>query len=251
MRKGTPRLGSVARTLAVLDVVIADGGQSNTTKLARHLGMPIATVHRHIATLVAEGYLKPGAYGQHLAGARLLRLVDRLDEKRLVANAAAVPLHQVATQLHAIAQLGTLENEMVTYRIKTGQSADNLFTRVDMQLEAYCSGIGKVLLANLPDLERKAYLATGPFVPLTANTIIDPTELDQALEEVRTKGFAIDKGEIAAGLICVAVPIRKLDGSVPAAISVSQSDGPSMIPVEDVLSHLIKVQKQIEVAAFG
>lgn len=251
MRNGTPKLGSVARTLAVLDAVIADGGQSNTTKLARHLGMPIATVHRHVATLVAEGYLKPGAYGQQLAGARLLRLVNRLDDKRLVANAAAALLHRVAIQLRAIVQMGTLENEMVTYRIKTGQSADDLFTRVDMQLEAYCSGIGKVLLAHLPDLERKAYLATGPFVPLTANTIIDPAELDQALEEVRAKGFAIDNGEIAAGLMCVAVPIRKPDGSVPAAISVSQSAGPSMIPVKDVLVHLVEVQKQIEVAAYG
>jgi DNA-binding IclR family transcriptional regulator len=230
MRKGTPKLDSVRRTLAVLDAVVADGGQSDTSTLARRLNMPVATVHRHVATLVAEGYLKPGVYGQHLAGAKLLFLADRLDEKRLVANAAAVPLHLLARQLGAIAQLGTLENEMVTYRIKTGQSADDLFTRIDMQLEAYCSGIGKVLLAHLPDLERKAYLATGPFVALTANTIVDPAELERALEQVRTKGFAVDDGEIAPGLTCIAVPIRKPDGSVPAAISVSQSAGASMIP---------------------
>ena len=81
---------------------------------------------------------------------------------------------------------------MVTYRIKTGQGAGNLFTRVGMQLEAYCSGIGKMLLAHLPEEQQRAYLAGGPFPALTAKTITQPEALAQELERIRAQGFALD-----------------------------------------------------------
>jgi DNA-binding IclR family transcriptional regulator len=118
--------------------------------------------------------------------------------------------------------MGTFESDMVTYRVKTGENAGELFTRVDMQLEAYCSGMGKVLLAFLPAAERAAYLAGGPFVELTPTTITDPQDLARELARVGQQGFAEDRGETVPDLFCLAVPIRRPDGSVPAAISVSR-----------------------------
>lgn len=206
----------------MLEAIIADGGASSVAALARGLGVPAATAHRQVATLVAEGYLAASPDGSHVAGPRLLGLLHRLDEKQVIANIAAPMLHGLAQTLQSIVQLGTLENAMVTYRIKTGQGAGGLFTKVGMQLEAYCSAIGKVLLAGLPPAERQAYLANGPFVPLTARTITDPGKLAIELEAVARQGHAVDNGEIAEGLVCLAVPICKPDGSVPAAISVSR-----------------------------
>lgn len=235
----------------MLEAVIADGGQSNTSELARRIGVPVATAHRQVATLVAQGYLKAIAYGRHLAGPRLLNLVGQLDHKQLIANVAGPVLHRVAGELRCIAQLGTLESEMVTYRIKTGQAADHLFTRVGMQLEAYCSGIGKVLLAHLPELELKAYLSNGPFIPLTTQTIVEPTRLKNALARIKTQGYATDDGEIEAGLYCVAVPLRNPAGSVTAAISVSQAAGPALVGLDEVLPMLLAAQAEIEDAAFG
>ena len=206
----------------MLDAAIADGGRSTISELARQIGMPVATAHRQITTLVAEGYLATSGTGRHIAGARLLGLLHRLDEKQIIVNVAAPVLHELSTRVRSIVQLGTFENDMVTYRIKTGRGASNLFTKVGMQLEAYCSGIGKVLLANLPDAEREAYLSSGSFVPLTDSTITDPARLRTELEAIRAQDFAIDDGEISTGLRCMAVPIRKSNGDVIAAISVSQ-----------------------------
>lgn len=252
MSKGTPQLASLKRTLAMLEAVIADGGRSNVAELARQIGMPPATAHRQVTTLVAEDYLAPAGGGRHVAGARLLGLLHRLDEKQIIANVAAPLLDKLASRVRSVVQLGTLENDMVTYRIKTGRGAQALFTKIGMQLEAYCSGIGKVLLANLPEDRREAYLAGAPFVALTERTIVDPGRLREELDAVRDRGFAIDDEEVAPGLRCMAVPLRRSDGTVLAAVSVSQAVG-SRQRLQDMqlLALLKEAAHQIERQAFA
>jgi DNA-binding IclR family transcriptional regulator len=112
----------------------------------------------------------------------------------------------------------------VTYLVKIPANAARgaaSFTQESGQLEAYCSGIGKVLLAHLPPGERRLYLAGSPFVALTPRTITDPRALEDALQTVRDEGFARDDGEIAEDLYCLAVPVRNRQGQVFAAISLS------------------------------
>lgn len=254
MRNGTPHISSLKRTLAMLEAVIADGGHGSIAALAREIGMPVATAHRQVATLAAEEYLRPLHNGRYVAGRRLLGLLGmlgHLDERLVITNVAAPVLHRLAHEVGAIAQLGTFDSDMVTYRIKTGNDASGLFTRVGMQLEAYCSGMGKVLLANLPEGELAAYLTGGPFVPLTKQTITDPEVLGEELAHVREQDFATDIGEVAEGLFCMAVPIREPGGRVMAAISLTQStqDAGSQ-PGRNLLPALREAAQEIETAAF-
>jgi IclR family transcriptional regulator, acetate operon repressor len=250
MRNGTPKIASLARTLTMLEAVVEDGGQSNISALARAAGIPVATAHRQVMTLVAEAYLKPCGGGRHIAGPRLLGLLHRLDEKQVIANVAAPVLHRLAVKLRTVVQLGSFENDMVTYRIKTGKGAVALFTRIGMQLEAYCSAIGKVLLAHLPPDQRAAYIASGPFVPLTAKTITDPQRLAAELTVAQAQGFAIDDGEIVDGLRCLAVPIHHPDGRVLAGLSVSQSGPPFRHSDEYLLEQSKAAARAVEQAAF-
>jgi len=90
-------------------------------------------------------------------GARLLRLLELIDEKQIIAAAAAGKLSRLANKLDCVVQLGTLENEMVTYRLKTGPRVDDLL-QLGLQLEAYCTGIGKVHLGYLPEASAKPIL---------------------------------------------------------------------------------------------
>ena len=68
MRYGTPQIISLKRTLSMLEAVIADGGHNSVSHLARQIGMPIATAHRQVTTLVAEGYLTTSGGGRHVVG---------------------------------------------------------------------------------------------------------------------------------------------------------------------------------------
>lgn len=248
MRKGTPRIAATARTLDMLEAVVADGGVRSVAAIARELAIPVATAHRQVATLVAERYLNRLENGRHVAGPRLLGLLGRIDPKQMVTSAAAPVLDRLARDLRCVVQLGTFEQDMVTYRIKAGRGAGALFTRTGMQLEAYCSGMGKVLLAHLPDAEREAYLATGPFVALTARTITEPAALRAELERVRAEDHAVDQEEIAEGLRCVAVPVRGPDGRVIAAVSASR--GERRTDDDAVLALLRQAAGEIERAAF-
>jgi DNA-binding IclR family transcriptional regulator len=211
------------RSLMLLEAVVADGGRSSVAALARAAGVPVASAHRHIAALISAGYLVPAGYGRHLPGPKLRALAGMIDDRQIMINAAAPILDRLATRMGCVVQLGVFENDMVTYLLKTGQSAGDLFTKVGMQLEAYCSGIGKVLLAHLPAQAQAAYLAGGPFIALTDRTITDPAQLKVALDQAATQGFAVDDEEVVTGLQCVAVPVCNAHGEVVAAISASRA----------------------------
>jgi IclR family transcriptional regulator, acetate operon repressor len=222
MRHGTPPIAALGRSLALLEAILADREGLSVSALAAAIGLPRATAHRQVTTLIVEGYLARQAGTRLGPGPRLLDLIRLIDEKQMVVSAAAPLLHRLAGQLQCLVQLGTLENDMVTYRVKTGRGAGDLFTRVGMQLEAYCTAIGKVLLAHLPDARREAYLRSGPFPALTRHTITDPADLRRELAQVAEQGFARDREEIAEGLECLAVPVFDRHGAAIAAISASR-----------------------------
>ncbi len=248
MTPGTPTIAALGRSLAMLEAILADRDGRSLTAIAQAIGLPRATAHRQVTTLVAERFLARLPGGHFGPGPRLLALLQMVDAKQVITAAAAKVLHRLAGKVGSIVQLGTLEGDMVTYRIKTGRGAKALFTRTGLQLEAYCSGIGKVLLAWLPEAERRAYLAAGPFVALTARTITDPALLAVVLDQVRARGYATDEGEIVDDLECLAVPIFHPDGSVPAAISLSRLTGRGKTPAAESLLPLLRGAAQ-EIAA--
>jgi DNA-binding IclR family transcriptional regulator len=159
--------------------------------------------------------------GRYALGATLIAMADTHALHRLIAALGAPIVRALAQRTGLAAHLGVFEGDMVTYLIKAGRDSARIFTKEGMQLEAYCSGIGKVLLAHLPAAERRRYLATGPFIELTPNTITDPRALASALDDVRARGFACDNCEIDLNLRCIAAPVRNAASEVVAAISVS------------------------------
>ena len=72
----------------MLEAIIAEGGTRSVAAIARDLGVPVATAHRQVASLVADNYLARHGRGFHVAGPRLLRLLGQLDEKQVIANCA-------------------------------------------------------------------------------------------------------------------------------------------------------------------
>lgn len=237
----------------MLESVIADGGRTSVSELARAGGTPIATAHRQVTTLTQHGFLRRSGHGRYIAGPRLLGLQRSIDEKQVLTKVAEPILDALARRIGLVVQLGTLEQDMVTYRIKSGTRGGALFTKVGMQLEAYCSGIGKVLLSHLPDEQREAYLASGPFVALTNRTLVSARDLKAELALTRARGFALDKGEIANDLYCCAVPLQTPGGQVPAAISVSQlvDPGKGCPEFEPLVAELQAAAREIEIVAFG
>lgn len=206
----------------MFEAVCRDNMRSSVAAIARDIDMPVATAHRQVATLVDIGVLLPLPKGRFAPSWKVSRLIEAVDRNKLRVLVSETVLEQIARESGAVVQLGTLENYMVTYLVKKGRDADDIFTKVGMQLEAYCSGLGKILLAQLSQNDLENYLTNGPFVALTRRTKTDPGELAAEIERVKAQGFAQDIEEVFEGLRCVAVPLSDPDGKVRTAISLSR-----------------------------
>jgi len=219
---------ALARGLRLLECIAKDQAQTSLHDHATALDIPYATARRMIATLDQSGFVVRVGAGRYRAGPALVGLADVLDLRSLLVILGRKPLRALARSINCVAHLGFWEADMVTYLIKEDSGRLRLFTRENHQLEAYASGIGKVLLAHLGTGERDKFLQTGPFVALTDNTILDPDLLRAEWDKVRRRGFATDCAEVAPELYCVAVPVFGPQGVV-AAISLS-SPGPIKRP---------------------
>lgn len=209
------------RILALFEAIVKDNGATAFLTVASGLGIPSSTAHRMLQLLLKRGMVAPASRGRYMGGMTFVDMAQRSDHDRVLATIARPYMKALVRRTRTTTHLGVLTDDMVTYLVKEGRRAAH-FAREGDRLEAYCSGVGKILLANLPASELRAYLADGPFVALTPNTLIDPLEIRKALMHIGRSGFALDEEEVAEGLFCVAVPIRRADGQVVAALSLSR-----------------------------
>lgn len=225
MKKRRPASGNAAlvKGLTLFNLVAADRGRTELTGLAADLALPRSTLYRLAGTLQEMGLITRLSRGHYDIGLRLAELLDGVTVKNTLVRLCRPALRALAQSRGATAHLGILENDMVTYVVKEAGGTDHsaAFTRENAQLEAYCTGIGKVLLAQLPVTALASYLAAAPFIAMTGRTITEPMILRDELRRVRRQGFAIDDGEIAEHLYCLAVPLWTEADGISAAISMS------------------------------
>lgn len=225
---------ALAKGLALLHAVVLDQGVRTVRDIAAENAIAYPTARRMIARLERDGYVLRVGRGRYAGGETLRRIGRHVEAHRILTVRLRPALAALARRLGTTAHLGVLERDMVTYLVKEAAGPAGAFTREGGQLEAYCSGIGKVLLAALPERALDAYFDGGPFVALTERTITDPATLRDELARVRSGGFALDNGEIADGLYCVAVPVLDGDGETVAAASVSFTSPPG-----EALGHVV------------
>lgn len=238
----------VRKAFAMLRVFHGPEEWLTSMELSQRTRLPKASGHRLVQTLEDIGALVRGPNGRYRLGMLVVTLSHKVSIGELLRQAAQPILSQVAIQLGCTAHLGVLENCMVTYLCKIKGSSDFVVhTRVDAQHEAYCSGLGKVLLASLAPDALEEFLLDGDFVPLTAKTLTDRAQLRAAVREAGDGGFALDDEESATGMRCVAVAVRDGDGSTIAAISASdRADRLNLERIEAVRTALQEAAVEIE-----
>lgn len=241
---------TLIKSLSLLARILEDDGGRSLSGLAVEAGMPLSTAHRLAVGFERSGFLLRVGRGQYVAGPVLTRIAAvRRDWGSFASRVARPLLKELYRRTGKTVHLGIFEDNMMTYLVKIGDPRCVMISRQGMQLEAYCSGIGKALLANLPKEEQEAYLAAGPFVGLTPKTITSAAELARELADIRERGYAIDDGEITPGLICIAVPIGSEQGVLAAISLIVTHIGEPCIPT-DFLPPLIETARAIEARLF-
>lgn len=214
---------SASRVFDIIELLAKTPEGLTFSSLNSRLGLPKSSLHALLHVMVTRGYV---AFEQrhrtyHLgirvweAGQAYLHHRDLLREARPV-------MDQIVGQINETVQLAVLDGIENVYLAKVDCSHPvRLQSEVGRRLYAHATGLGKVLLAHLPDGEREARLAGLALPCFTPNTVIDPQSLNLELAQARASGFAVDDQEYTPGLRCVAVPIHDHEGMVIAALSAS------------------------------
>ncbi|HET7086697.1 MAG TPA: IclR family transcriptional regulator [Rhizomicrobium sp.] len=204
-------------------------------ELSRRANLPEASGYRLIQTLEEIGAVVRGPRGRYRPGLLLLSLSHNVTITELLRDASHALMTELARNLDLTIHLGVLEHGMVTYVAKiSNPGSPPVHTRVGAQLEPYCLGLGKVLLAALPDDELESFILDGELIPLTPHTITTAAALRAELKRVREQGYALDDREHHANIRCIAVPVLDQDGRAVAALSATD-DAERMTPERQVL----------------
>jgi IclR family acetate operon transcriptional repressor len=209
---------SVDRTFDILEAMADAGGETGLSELSERLSLPIPTLHRLLRTLVAGGYARQLPSRKYALGPRLTRLGEVATQ--LTGTWARPILTGVVDALGETANMATLDGEMVIYVAQVpSPHSMRMFTEVGRRVLMHCTGVGKAILAGLPDAKVKAVVGHTGLPARTEKTITDLDALLAELDRIRERGYAIDDEEQELGVRCFTVAVP--GAAVPTAISVS------------------------------
>jgi IclR family transcriptional regulator, pca regulon regulatory protein len=233
---------SLERGLAILECFTPERSVLGIAELADDLGMSRATIHRNAITLVALGFLEQGAKRKYRLGLRVSDLgMSKLNSTGLRGDSRSY-LTELRELTSYTVSLAVLHGTEILYvdrarSFRRGQYKIDLNLRVGSQLPAYCTSMGKVLLANLSEDEQRDLIGSMTLARRGPNTITSKKALYAELEHVREEGFAVNDEELTAGLISVAAPVWKESREVIAAINMTAHT--SMIELEQLVDELL------------
>jgi IclR family pca regulon transcriptional regulator len=235
---------SLERGLAILSAFRSGRPLLGVSDLAREVGLSRSTTHRYIATLAGLGYLQQDpATRKYRLGPRVLDLgfsaINSMDLREL-----AVPhLQALSDETGHTVNMAVLDGADIVYieRCRTsqqGQREIDLNLHVGSRLPAYCTSMGKVLLAYRDPVALRALLDRMDLARRGPKTITVRDQLVSALAKVRQAGVAVNDEELAPGLRSIAAPIRDRSAHVVAAINVAVHLTTWTTSVESVISRL-------------
>jgi DNA-binding IclR family transcriptional regulator len=213
---------AAAKALELLSVFSFREPRLSLADLAARTGIPRATAFRLLSTLEQSGFLAKdhGAYQLGIKCFVLGNIVAGGLDLRETAHPHLVALRDATRET---TQIAILDHWQVVYleRMISPYPVGSMRSRAGSILPAYCTALGKTLLAYMPDGEVEAWAATQKFPALTPTTITSVRRLLKELRVIRERGYGIDDEEREKGLRCLAAPIRNHHGDVVAAISVA------------------------------
>lgn len=216
-----PVVSAASRVLAVLEALTRERA-IKLEDLAREVKLAKPTVYRFLVTLQQLGYVRRDEAERWAITLKMFnvgaRALDHLD-----LHAAARPVaERLAEELGETVHLGVLDGDtaVCVMKIET-RNRIRMYSRVGRRMPLYCTAMGKVLLAFMPDEERDATLGMIRLTPMTANTIVSRVALDEHLAQVRARGHAIDREEHEDGVCCLAAPIFDHADDIVGALSVA------------------------------
>src|SRR5271168_5516721 len=230
---------SLARGLIVIQAFTQQSPQMTISQLSVKTGLSRAAVRRCLYTLAKLGFAGAEDGQRYALRPRMLSLSHTYPTSSTLSTAAQPILERMSQTFRESFSVATLDGNEIVYIART--TVPSRVMAVDLhigsRLPAYCTSMGRVLLAYLPPEQLEGYLARAELTPHTTRTITSVDKLRAALRTVRRLGYALVDQELEVGLRSLAVPVYAPSGRVVATVNLS-GNAPRM-PVFDMQTHFL------------
>lgn len=221
--KASPyRVQVIDRALSMLEILANVGPALTLGELSKRLGLPKSTVLRLLMVLERHRFVEKEAQsGAYRLGLKLFELGSRAVAQLDLGERAKPHLERLVFATGETAYLCILDDgEALSVARVESSRAVRVPSGVGRRVPAYCTAVGKALLAFLPEAEFNLLFKRQRLHAYTSNTIPTLTRLRDELQAVRERGYAVDNEELEEGLRCIAAPVREHSGKVRASLGV-------------------------------
>lgn len=228
---------ALARGLEVIRAFTGHNQQMTLADIARVSDLPRATVRRCLITLQTLGYVESQGRFFSLTP-HVLTLAQAYLRSSVLPRVAQPFLERVSEATGESCSASILNGAEVIYVARSSRKRiASLHRDVGTHLPAYCTSMGRVLLAALSPAELDGFLGRAVLEAHTPHTLTDPAPLRAALARVALEGFCVVDQELEIDLRGLAVPLRNGSGRVVAALNISTQAGRTTR--EEMLSRLL------------
>jgi IclR family transcriptional regulator, pca regulon regulatory protein len=230
---------SLARGLKVMQVFTRTSPRLTPSQISVATGFSRAAVRRCLHTLRLLGFVEVEETNQFSLSHRVLTLSHAYTSSSRLPRTAQPILERLSGLLHESCSVATLVDDELLYVARAHVSR---IMKVDLaigsRLPAYCTSMGRVLLAHLPPSQLDRYFRQVTPQKHTSRTITSEMKLRKVLNGVRIRGFAVVDQELEEGLRSVAVPVRGAGGAVVAALNTGAQA--IRMPLEEIENRLLQ-----------
>jgi len=215
---------SADRALDLLELFADNPDGLTLADVCDRTGWPKSSSLALLRTLHLRDFLHTSPYDtRYRLGPRVASLGHAYLDNISLAREGTDVVREVSRACDETVHLAVLRGTDVLYVAKQeGGGHMRMVSIVGRMIPAHGTGVGKMLLACLPDSEIDRLYPPGLDLPrLTEKTVTDRGAFIASLETIRRQGYATDSGQSTLGLECIAAPVRDVDGAVIAAMSVS------------------------------
>jgi IclR family pca regulon transcriptional regulator len=240
-------VAGLEKGLQVIEAFDQERSRLTISEVAERTGLTRAAARRYLITLAYLGYVR---HEQKLFS--LTPMVLRLGQSYL--HSARLPrivqplLYRLATSLQEAVSVGILDHDqLVCVAAVSGGRLVSTTLQPGTRVPAFCTANGRVLLANLPQVEIDRFIAQCQPEQITPHTITNKERLALELARARAQGYALVDQELELGLRTLSVPLKNFRGEIVAAMNISVHA--ARMTTEEMLARylpaLIKIQVEL------
>jgi DNA-binding IclR family transcriptional regulator len=240
--------GTVGKALDVLNEVAEIGIPVRFSSLLKTSKYPKATLYRLLQTLLNQGMLNYNAEEQtYQLGLKLVRMAHAAWLQSSLAPIALPFIDDLSEKVAETVHLAQLDNGQVLYVDKRNPSSPiEMFSQAGKVGPAYCTGVGKAMMAFLDDKSLSRVITKQAFHRYTEYTITSEKALRKELIEIKKQGISFDRQEHEDKIICISSPILSSKGRVIGGLSITSSiDIHSLESLEEFKPQLLYTSKLI------